>query len=198
MKLSEINQAIFELERLLDELEQSESPPEDQLERIKQAIEQMEGQREEKLLNIARWRKQLQIEAKEIIGGEIKRLQDRKKAYENRVKSLGDYLYWGLQEVEGKKIKSPIGTLYIQRNSAPKVEVVDHYSLDDRFWTPVETVSEQEPIELSPGYYNFIVETDGKIVIRKLDNKAISDWHIKTGEIPEGTKIEWGSHVMFR
>lgn len=79
MKLSEINQAIFELERLLDELEQSESPPEDQLERIKQAIEQMEGQREEKLLNIARWRKQLQTEAKEIIGGEIKRLQDRKK-----------------------------------------------------------------------------------------------------------------------
>ena len=198
MKLSEINQAIFELERLLDELEQSESPPEDQLERIKQAIEQMEGQREEKLLNIARWRKQLQIEAKEIIGGEIKRLQDRKKAYENRVKSLGDYLYWGLQEVEGKKIKSPIGTLYIQRNSAPKVEVIDHYSLDDRLWTPVETVSEQEPIELSPGYYNFIVKTDGKIVVRKLDYKAISDWHIKTGEIPEGTKIEWGSHVTFR
>lgn len=198
MKLSEINQAIFELERLLDELEQSESPPEDQLEQIKQAIEQMEGQREEKLLNIARWRKQLQTEAKEIIGGEIKRLQDRKKAYENRVKSLGDYLYWGLQEVEGKKIKSPIGTLYIQRNSAPKVEVIDHHSLDDRFWTPVETVSEQEPIELSPGYYNFIVETDGKIVVRKLDYKAISDWHIKTGEIPEGTKIEWGSHVKFR
>lgn len=198
MKLIDINIKLAELEQILDELENSESTSEEQLWQIRQAIEHMEGEREEKLLGVARWRKQLQLEVKEVLNTEIKRLQERKKSYERKVNSLGDYLYWGLEQIDGNKIKSAIGTLYLQRNSQPSVEIINIDELDNQFWVEFATVPKGEFYELPAGNYRFELAEDGSTIIRKLEIKAIIEHHKATGEIPNGTNIEWGKHVQFR
>lgn len=198
MKLHEINNAIAELERLMDDLENGETTLEEQVEQIKRKLDTLEGAREEKLLNIARWRKQLQTEVKEVIGGEIKRLQDRKRSYDNRIKSLGEYLHWGLGQTEDKRIKSPVGTLWLQRNPKPSVEITDITWLDLEFWTDYVEIPVNGRVELPAGDYRFCVTEDGKINVKRLDIDAIAEHFATTGEIPIGTKIEWGSHVRFR
>lgn len=198
MKLVDLNLAIEDLEHKLDELETSEASQEEQIELIKQTLEQLEGEREDKLLNVARWRKQMQVEVKEVIGAEIKRLQERKKSYERKVESLGEYLRWGLEQIDGRKIKSPMGTLYLQRNSQPSVEITDLTWLDQQFWIEYTNVPAGKYVELPEGNYRFEAQADGSVIIRKLSTQAIAEHYKETGEIPIGTKIEWGSHVAFR
>src|SRR5690625_1208886 len=100
-------------EKLVDLLEQIEffegtleamegiSPEEEQA-KVREMLEAAEGKIEDKLLGVARWRRQLELEAKEVLGGEISRLQGRQRSQRRRADSLKAYLEFGLGKIEGE------------------------------------------------------------------------------------------------
>lgn len=192
-KLYEINEYIQQLEFELEQIDDGA----EQAERIRELLDQAEDAREDKLLNVARWRKQLQTENKEVIGGEISRLQARKKAQERKVDGLAQYLEYGLKQVEGQRVKSAIGSLWIQRNSKPTVMIAFPDLVSDEFWVPAVSVVDKKTTELPAGQYKFKI-SDSTITLYTIDKNLISDHYKETGEIPKGTEIRWGSSVRFR
>lgn len=196
--LYEINDQIRQLELELEQIDDSA----EQAKRIRELLDQAEGAREDKLLNVARWRKQLQTEAKEVIGGEIKRLQDRKRAQERKADGLAQYLEYGLRQVEGQRIKSAIGSLWIQRNSKPTVAITDPSQVPDEFWMPTVKLDNGDIVNLPASIYKVQTVFDGAVpagfTLLTIDKDLIVEHYKDTGEIPAGTDITWGSHVQFR
>lgn len=193
MKLVDINDGIRFLNEMLDNLDE-ETTPEEELELIKSALEAAEIQRDEKIVGVARWRKSLQAEAKEVIGGEIKRLRDRRSSYEKRVESLGEYLKFALN---GGKVKTPIATVWEQKNSKPSVKIVDTEKIPAEFWAVKYTVKDGELANISPGEYRFDY-VFGEIDVSAPDKDKIAKHWQETGEQVPGTITTQGTHIQMR
>lgn len=192
--LHEINESIA---FLIDQLEQmDESTPEQEARFIKECLEAAQMQREEKILSIARWRKQLQNEEKEVLGGELKRLQRRRESYRKRIESLGMYLHWALSETGGK-IKSPLGSVWIQSNSKPTVTITDVTQIPDEYWSEKYTAQSDDIITVSMGEYKIKV-VDDTVRLMVVDKDRIAEYWAETGEQVPGTETSRGTHVQFR
>lgn len=195
-KLSDLNERIQMLQDTLEAMEGIS--PEEEIELVKQMLDEAEVDRVEKLVGVARWRKQLQSEVKEVLGGEIKRLQGRKRTQERRVDSIAEYLKIGLKEVGGK-VKHPLGTLWEQDNPKPSVVVMDASLVPEEYWMD-HTVSEGgKVVNLSSGEYrlSFNYLTD-EIHLKVVDKDKIGVHWQETGEQIPGTVTTQGTHIRFR
>ena len=101
---------------------------------------------------------------------EEKRIKARKKATQNKVRRLNDYLKYGMTATGVKKIEYGTRTISLQ-NNPPKL-VIDNEE------------------EIPPRYYVIVPETT------QLD-KAMVKWDLKDGEIP-GVHLEQGQSIRKR
>ena len=96
------------------------------------------------------------------IDTEIKRLQDMKKAKQNRLDNFKKYVKENMEKLGLSKVETEIGTLSIAK-SPVSVEIVDEDKIPNKF-------------------KKIIQET-------KVDKTAIKDYFKETGEIVEGVNI---------
>lgn len=192
--LYDINEGIKFLAAQLEQMD--ESTPEEEAQLIRQMLEAAEMQREEKIVSVARWRKQLQQEEKEVIGDELKRLRERRQSYQKRVESLTLYLKDALAEVGGR-VKTPLGTVCEQNNSKPTVEVTDSSQIPDEFWMDKHAADPGDILTVPMGEYKVQV-VDGIVYLAVADKDKIADHWAETGEQVPGTNTTRGTHVQFR
>lgn len=161
---------------------------------VRQMLDEIEEQMEDKLLNAARYRKHLQEQAKSVIGAEIKRLQDRKKAYENKADSIGKYLHWGLEQMPSNKVKNALGSLGLQ-DSPPSLAIVDPEAIPWEYWKRSGTVKSGEVVNLTG---QTRIAAGDVISLFVVDKDAIMDLWKATGKQVAGCEITQGKHVRFR
>lgn len=102
---------------------------------IMNALTVIEGQIEIKAVNIANLVKSIEAEA-EIIKAEEKRLAQRRKARENAVVSIKQYLKLAMEQIGMDKIKTPTRTISIQ-NNPPSLNITDPDLIPGRYLTLV-------------------------------------------------------------
>jgi len=162
LKLYELAQ---NYQNLLDLVENSEVPAE----MLKTSLQEIEGKFQEKAESICKVIKSIELEAKGI-KEEEKRLSDRRKALENNVKNLKEYLDGSMKSAGIKKIKGNIFTLSIQKNPL-SVNILDKNSI--------------------PSLYK------EEIISIKIDKAAIKEI-LKNGEGVPGARLEQGESLRIR
>ena len=124
MKLYEIAGQFAELFDQYDELIEDNS---DNAEEIEQAwfdtLTAVEGEFEVKAESVAQYVKELTARA-EAIKAEEQKLATRRKAYENRVSSMKDYLKGCMQSMSLNKVETAKARISI-RNNAPSLKIDD-------------------------------------------------------------------------
>lgn len=146
MNLYELNVAMT---NLLDAMDQMENTEDKIL--IKNSIDQLQMQTTEKIENLIKYIKNLEAEAKALTE-EAKRLTDRKKATENKIDRLKDYLKDFTSNLEGKKYNTGIFNLSIRKNPV-SVNVVDLKAIPRKFIT-VETVEKINKKDIAAAFKN--------------------------------------------
>lgn len=129
-KLYEISDRYRNIQELLDN-------PEFPNEEIKKAFDNIDEEFDIKAENTAKLIRSMKIDA-EGINQEIKRLQDRKHALENRVEGLKRYIYEQMNAIGKKKVKGELFTISIQKN--PRQVIVRDANL-----VPEKYIVIQEP-----------------------------------------------------
>lgn len=125
IKLYDLAEAYQNILNLIDE----ENPDTE----LTNALSAIEGQIEIKAINIANLIKSLESEA-EIIKAEEQRLAQRRKARENAVVRIKEYLKENLETLGMEKIKTPTRTIYVQDNP-PTVNIIDPDKIPGKFLT---------------------------------------------------------------
>jgi predicted nuclease with TOPRIM domain len=130
MKLYELSNAYAQvLERLEEEGETLS---------LRDTLESIQEPLEDKAENIAKLIQSINADC-EVIKGEEKRLADRRKALENKVSSLKQYLFEQLEFAGIGKVKRPTITISVQ-NNPPSVDVVDDSLIPKSYWIVPEPV----------------------------------------------------------
>ena len=161
MKLYELTENYLNLQELLEN-------PEVPQDLITSALEQVGEELEVKAENIAKLIKSLEVD----IAGfkeEEKRLSDRRKSLENRVKNLKEYLDGAMKATGKTKFKGKLFSFNIQKN-APGVSILDEKLI------PKEYLIEQAPV---------------------IDKKAILN-DLKNGEDIPGVEIKQTESLRIR
>lgn len=161
MKLYELTENYLNLQELLEN-------PEVPQELITSALDQVGEELEVKAENIAKLIKTLEVD----IAGfkeEEKRLSDRRKSLENRVKNLKEYLDGAMKLTSKTKFKGKLFSFNIQKN-APGVSIIDEKLI------PKEYLIEQAPV---------------------IDKKAILN-DLKNGEDIPGVEIKQTESLRIR
>lgn len=119
LKLHDISIEVDELDKMVDEFaaENEGLVPEflnDELDRLK-------GERVGKLLNLAVWVKNLKAEA-EAFSPEIKRLQARQKALNNKADTIKEYIDYNMQE--GEKLSDTRAVLSYRKSTQVVIDVL--------------------------------------------------------------------------
>jgi ADP-glucose pyrophosphorylase len=72
----------------------------------------------------------------EAIKLEEKRLEAKRKTYENKIKSIEEYLFNNLQMTDKKKVQTPLFTIAIQKNPA-KLVVKNEEKIPDKYFKTI-------------------------------------------------------------
>ena len=131
MKLYELAENYLNLQELLENEEIDQ-------EMITKALDEVGGELEDKAENIAKLIKTLEVD----INGykaEEKRLADKRKSLENRVKSLKEYLDSAMKLTGKKKFKGQLFSFNIQKNT-PSVNILDDELIPEKYFI------EQDPV----------------------------------------------------
>lgn len=161
MKLYELTENYLNLQELLEN-------PEVPQELITNALDQVGEELEVKAENIAKLIKTLEVD----IAGfkeEEKRLSDRRKSLENKVKNLKEYLDRAMKATGKTEFKGKLFSFNIQKN-APGVSIIDEKLI------PKEYLIEQAPV---------------------IDKKAILN-DLKNGEDIPGVEIKQTESLRIR
>ena len=126
MNLYELNLAF---NNLLEVLENTEDEITKDL--VTNSLNEIKMQTTEKIENIIKYIKNLESETV-AIETEVKRLQQRKKATENKINRLKEYLKDFTSTTENKKYNTGLFTLSVRKN-APSVNVVDLKAIPNTF-----------------------------------------------------------------
>lgn len=144
MKLYELTQNFL---NLLDLLENPDIPKEV----VESALEEVEGNFEDKAENIVKLIKSIEADIK-AYKEEENRLSMRRKALENKAKSLKEYLQSSMKALEKESIKGKLFIIYTQKNQPSLI-------IDDIDKLPKE-------------YKRTVEETDNKKIKEDLLNKV--------------------------
>lgn len=139
MKLYDLSESYANIQNLLD------AEGTDQ-ESLKMALSVIETEIQAKAQNVAHIIRQMDADA-EAIKAEEKRLADRKRAIENRIRWLKDYLKDQMEMTNTDKIKTATMTISIQ-NNPPSVSIVDDKAIPAKFLTiiPEQYVPDKKAI----------------------------------------------------
>ena len=170
-----MNETLYEITRDLvllkdiDVLEPTNGEPEEnRLEQLRQALDNLNMKFVDKVTNIVKFVKNLEAQ-RDAVASEAKRLSDRKKAIDNRIDWLKNYVKTAMQATQSEKIKYALFTIYVGQ-SQPSVEVLK-----------IDEVEEQ-----------FIR------VKKEVDKTKILEQVKSTGVIPAGVNIVQGTHLVIR
>lgn len=125
MKLYELAENYLNLQELLENEEIDQ-------ELIVNALDEVGGELEDKAENIAKLIKTLEVD----INGyktEEKRLTDKRKSLENRVKSLKEYLDSAMKITGKTKFKGQLFSFNIQKNT-PSVNILDDELIPEKYF----------------------------------------------------------------
>jgi phage host-nuclease inhibitor protein Gam len=170
-----MNETLYEITRdlvLLKDIDVLEptngGPEENRLEQLRQALDNLNMKFVDKVTNIVKFVKNLEAQ-REAVASEAKRLSDRKKAIDNRIDWLKNYVKTAMQATQSEKIKYALFTIYVGQNQ-PSVEVLNIDELEEQF-----------------------------IKIKKeVDKTKILEQVKSTGVIPAGVNIVQGTHLVIR
>jgi len=170
-----MNDTLYDITRELvllkdfDALELTNGEPEEnRLEQLRQALHSLNMKFVDKVTNIVKFVKNLEAQ-REAVASEAKRLSDRKKAIDNRIDWLKNYVKTAMQATQSEKIKYALFTIYVGQNQ-PSVEVLNIDELEEQF-----------------------------IKIKKeVDKTRILEQVKSTGVIPAGVNIVQGTHLVIR
>jgi len=170
-----MNDTLYDITRELvllkdfDALEPTNGEPEEnQLEQLRQALDNLNMKFVDKVTNIVKFIKNLEAQ-RDAIAAETKRLSDRKKAIDNRIDWLKNYVKTAMQATQSEKIKYALFTIYVGQNQ-PSVEVLNIDEVEEQF-----------------------------IKIKKeVDKTKILEQVKSTGVIPAGVNIVQGTHLVIR
>lgn len=126
MKLYELTGAFNEIFNML------ESDDELNYQALEDTLQAIEGAIEEKAGGIAKMIKSLEAQA-EGFDKEAKRLADKKRTVENKIKWLKDYLLQTMEATVKDKIQTDIGTVRRQKSPAG-VSVIDPQQIPQNYW----------------------------------------------------------------
>lgn len=170
-----MNETLYEITRDLillkdiDVLEPTNGEPEEtRLEQLRQSLDNLNMKFVDKVTNIVKFIKNLEAQ-RDAVACEAKRLSDRKKAIDNRIDWLKNYVKTAMQATQSEKIKYALFTIYVGQ-SQPSVEVLNIDELEEQF-----------------------------IKIKKeVDKTKILEQVKSTGVIPAGVNIVQGTHLVIR
>ena len=170
-----MNETLYEITRDLvllkdiDVLEPTNGEPEEnRLEQLRQALDNLNMKFVDKVTNIVKFVKNLEAQ-RDAVACEAKRLSDRKKAMDNRIDWLKNYVKTAMQATQSEKIKYALFTIYVGQ-SQPSVEVLKIDEVEEQF-----------------------------IRIKKeVDKTKILEQVKSTGVIPAGVNIVQGTHLVIR
>lgn len=162
MRLYEVAAKYAELDRLIADDETQSRALTDTLASLEAAIE-------DKVHNIAAIIKNLGAEI-DALKNEEKRLAERRKSLEAKQESLKLYIETQFTVAGLDKVKTPLFTVAIRKNSQPTVKVVSEESIPSGFWIP------QDPV---------------------LNKKAVIESAKNGMEIP-GVELEYGRHLRIQ
>lgn len=170
-----MNETLYEITRELvllkdfDALEPTNSEPEEnRLEQLRYALDNLNMKFVDKVTNIVKFVKNLEAQ-RDAVASEVKRLSDRKKAIDNRIDWLKNYVKTAMQATQSEKIKYALFTIYVGQ-SQPSVEVLNIDEVEEQF-----------------------------IKIKKeVDKTKILEQVKSTGVIPTGVNIVQGTHLVIR
>lgn len=137
MKLYELTENYLNLQELLETEEVDQNL-------ITKALDEVGGELEDKAENIAKLIKTLDVD----INGykaEEKRLADKRKSLENRVKSLKEYLDSAMKLTGKKKFKGQLFSFNIQKNP-PSVNVTDENIIPSKYYIPQDPVLDKKTL----------------------------------------------------
>ena len=103
---------------------------------------------------------------------QIKRLQDMKKARQNKLDNFKKYVKENMERLNLSKLETELGTISIQKSPKATVEILDE--------------------EKVPNKYKKIVQEI------KIDKTAIAQDAKKTGEAIEGTRVLIGTYLRIK
>ena len=134
MKLYELSEQYKGLQQLLEN-DNSDS----MLEAVADTMQLIEEDFQEKASNVVLFSKNIEADI-DAIDAEIKRLQEKKKAIQNKVESLREYLRMNMTATGINKISCPLFSITM---SAPtkQVEILDELILPDDYVTVKTTVA---------------------------------------------------------
>lgn len=170
-----MNETLYEITRDLvllkdiDVLEPTNGElEENRLEQLRQALDNLNMKFVDKVTNIVKFVKNLEAQ-RDAVASEAKRLSDRKKAIDNRIDWLKNYVKTAMQATQSEKIKYALFTIYVGQ-SQPSVEVLNIDEVEEQF-----------------------------IKIKKeVDKTKILEQVKSTGVIPAGVNIVQGTHLVIR
>lgn len=135
MKLYELTQNYAELLDFADSMDQ---------EVFQDTLSSIEGAIEDKTENTGKLIRCLEADAK-AIKDEEQRLAERRKAIENRIKGVKEYLFNQLELAGLDKVKRPTITVSIQLNN-PSVEVLDESIIPSSYMVPQPATIDKQSI----------------------------------------------------
>lgn len=132
MKLYEISQQYADVQKLIDS-----DDTESMAEAISETMQLIEGDFQEKAVNVVLFTQNIESDI-EALDTEIKRLQDKKKAIQNKAEGMREYLRMNMSATGINKISCPLFNITL---SAPQkqVEITNESQLPDEYVT-VKTV----------------------------------------------------------
>ncbi|MGU3438757.1 siphovirus Gp157 family protein, partial [Bacillus cereus] len=105
-------------------------------EAVKDTLQAIEEAFDDKVQGTALLVRNIEVQA-EVIKVEEKRLADRRKAFENNVKSIKDYLYQQMVAVDKRRIKGTLATVGIQKSPA-SLDIASDAVIPPEFMIPQE------------------------------------------------------------
>lgn len=128
MKLYELTEAYKNIYELEDES-------------LNETLDTIKGAIEEKAVNMAYVIKNIDGDI-DAIDKEINRLQERKKSAKNKQTSLKNYLKGSMEQLGIKKLKTPVFSFNIQKNT-PALIVEDESKIDDKYFIVEKTLDKK-------------------------------------------------------
>lgn len=139
------------------------------IESVNGTLEALTGEWEEKAINVAMFLKNMEATAEAIKNAEVE-MTKRRKALENRVQWLKDYLKDNMLHTGISKIECPYFKLAIQ-NNPPSVSLLDEEAIPEKF--------------------------KEKVITWKIDKPAIKE-AIQSGEVVPGAILTNGKRLAIR
>lgn len=128
MKLYELNTMYQEFIDLVEENQDLDE------EIVRDTLDSIKGALHEKVESVAIVIKTLEAEA-EAFKAEEKRLSERRKARENEIRRLKNYLEYAMKTAGEKKVKGKLYTINIQKNP-PSINLLDDKKIPEKYRVP--------------------------------------------------------------